>query len=243
MKPFEDRTVLITGGARGQGAEGARRWVEGGGQVVIADVADEDGRRLAGSLGAAATYVHLDVGNETDWINAMELVGGRGALHGLVNNAGIFDPQPMEQTTLESFERHARVNQVGCFLGMRYAAEAMGRGAGGSIVNIGSSAGLRATPGAFAYSATKWALRGMTKAAALGLARKGIRVNAIFPGPIDTDMVKFWTPEQTERRVAKVPMRRLGTAAEVAAMVVFLLSDESNYMTGAEITVDGGASL
>ncbi|WP_211113547.1 SDR family NAD(P)-dependent oxidoreductase, partial [Azospirillum endophyticum] len=123
-------------------------------------------------------------------------------------------------------------------------AEVMkGNGHGGSIVNISSSAGMRGTPGAFAYSATKWAVRGMSRAAAISLARRKIRVNSVYPGLIDTDMVKFRSPEETEKRLSRVPMRRMGTSDEVAAIVIFLLSDDSAYMTGAEITVDGGATL
>ncbi|MBK1840608.1 SDR family oxidoreductase [Azospirillum sp. YIM B02556] len=110
-------------------------------------------------------------------------------------------------------------------------------------MNISSSAGMRGTPGAFAYSATKWAVRGMSRAAAISLARRKIRVNSVYPGLIDTDMVKFRSPEETEKRLSRVPMRRMGTSDEVAAIVIFLLSDDSAYMTGAEITVDGGATL
>ena len=121
--------------------------------------------------------------------------------------------------------------------------EALALRGGGSIVNISSSAGLRATPRVFAYSATKWAVRGMTNAAALGLARRNIRVNAVYPEPIDTDMVRFRMAEEKEKRIGKVPLRRMGTSGEVAALVVFLLSNDSAYMTGAGIAVDGGVSL
>ncbi|HEY5301751.1 MAG TPA: SDR family oxidoreductase, partial [Acetobacteraceae bacterium] len=117
------------------------------------------------------------------------------------------------------------------------------RAGGGSIVNISSVAGLRGSPGAFAYSATKWALRGMTKAAAIDLAPRGIRVNSIHPGPIDTEMLKVRTPEQNRQRLQMVPMKRMGTAEEVAKLVLFLLSDDSAYITGAEVSIDGGVSL
>ena len=166
-----------------------------------------------------------------------------GGLNGLVNNAGIYRPATLMETDAELFERHFRVNQLGCFLGMKAVAPLMERSGGGSIVNISSVAGLRGSPGAIAYSATKWALRGMTKAAAIDLAPRQIRVNSVHPGPIDTEMIKIRTPEQNRERVQQVPMKRMGTAEEVAALVLFLLSDESGYITGAEVAIDGGAVL
>jgi 3alpha(or 20beta)-hydroxysteroid dehydrogenase len=162
---FEGKRILITGAAHGQGAEEARRCVSEGGKVVIGDIDDETGAALARELGSNARYLHLDVGAESDWLSVAEFVSREGPLHGLVNNAAIFVPYSMSETTLADFERHVRVNQVGCFLGMRFAAQAMVKDGTGSIVNIASSAGLKASPGAFAYSATKWAVRGMTKSA------------------------------------------------------------------------------
>ena len=136
-----------------------------------------------------------------------------------------------------------RINQLGCFLGMKAVVPLMEQSGSGSIVNISSTAGLRGSPGAIAYSATKWALRGMTKAAAVDLAPKKIRVNSIHPGPIDTEMLKVRTPEENAQRPEKVPMKRMGAADEVASLVAFLLSDESGYITGAEVAIDGGATL
>jgi 3alpha(or 20beta)-hydroxysteroid dehydrogenase len=136
-----------------------------------------------------------------------------------------------------------RINQLGPFLGMKLATPLMEQSGGGAIVNISSTAGLRGTPRAFAYGATKWALRGMTKAAALELAPKGIRVNSVHPGPIDTPMLHVRTPEQNAQRLLSVPMRRMGTAEEVADLVLFLVSDESRYLTGSEVAIDGGATL
>jgi 3alpha(or 20beta)-hydroxysteroid dehydrogenase len=166
-----------------------------------------------------------------------------GGLHGLVNNAGIYQPRTLMETDTELFERHMRVNQLGCFLGMKVVVPLMEQSGGGSIVNISSAAGLRGSPGAIAYSATKWALRGMTKAAAIDLAPRRIRVNSVHPGPIDTEMLKVRTPEQNRERLQLVPMKRMGTAEEVASLVLFLLSDESGYVTGAEVAIDGGATL
>ena len=141
-----------------------------------------------------------------------------------------------------NWQRHIQINQYGCFLGMKAVVPAMERSGGGSIVNISSVAGLKGSPGSFAYAATKWALRGMTKSAAIDLGGRKIRVNSVHPGPIDTDMIAFRTPEQREERIKQVPMHRYGTPEEVAQLVAFLLSDESSYITGAEIAIDGAAS-
>jgi 3alpha(or 20beta)-hydroxysteroid dehydrogenase len=147
------------------------------------------------------------------------------------------------ETDVELFERHMRVNQLGCFIGMKAVVPLMEKSDGGSIVNVSSVAGLRGSPGAIAYSATKWALRGMTKAAAVDLAPQKIRVNSIHPGPIDTEMLKVRTAEQNAERLTRVPMNRMGTVDEIAKLVLFLLSDESSYITGAEVAIDGGATL
>ena len=147
------------------------------------------------------------------------------------------------ETDTALFERHMRVNQLGCFLGMKAVVPLMERSGGGSIVKISSVAGLRGSPGAIAYSATKWALRGMTKAAAVDLAPRRIRVNSVHPGPIDTEMLKVRTPEQNAAAAASRADEADGTAEEVASLVLFLLSDESGYITGAEVAIDGGATL
>ncbi len=243
MARFDNKIILISGGARGQGAAEARLLVAEGAKVVISDVLDAAGNALAGELGPAARYVHQDVTSEADWAAAIGAAEALGGLHGLVNNAGIYIPKTLADTDTALFERHMRINQLGCFLGMRDVAGPMQRSGGGAIVNISSTAGLRGSPGAIAYSATKWALRGMTKAAALEYAPRGIRVNSVHPGPIDTDMLNVRTPEQNQRRTQMVPMKRMGTAEEVAKLVAFLLSDDSSYITGAEVTVDGGVSL
>jgi 3alpha(or 20beta)-hydroxysteroid dehydrogenase len=243
MARFDGKVVLISGGARGQGAAEARMLVAEGAKVVIGDLLEDDGRRLAAELGQAAVFVRHDVTQEAEWTRAVAAAEGLGGLHGLVNNAGIFVPSTLLETDAALFERHYRINQLGCFLGMKAVVGAMERSGGGSIVNISSVAGLRGSPGAFAYSATKWALRGMTKSAAIDLAPRRIRVNSVHPGPIDTDMIKVRSPEQNQQRVQQVPMKRMGTSEEVASLVLFLLSDESGYITGAEMAIDGGVSL
>ena len=243
MEGLTGKIVLISGGARGQGAAEARMLVASGARVVIGDVLDERGQALAAELGDAAVYVHQDVTREADWAAAVGAAVRMGGLHGLVNNAGIYQPRSLMDTDAELFERHMRVNQLGCFLGMKAAVPAMELAGGGSIVNISSVAGLRGSPHALAYSATKWALRGMTKAAAIDLASRKIRVNSVHPGPIATEMLDVRTPEENARRLDRVPMGRQGSAEEVAKLVLFLLSDESSYMTGAEVAIDGGATL
>ena len=243
MPRFTGRTVLISGGARGQGAAEARLIVAEGGRVVITDVLTAEGEALAASLGDAAKFLHHDVTEAAGWATAVAAAEALGGLHGLVNNAGIYRPATLMETDAALFERHMRINQLGCFLGMQAVVPAMERTGGGAIVNISSTAGLRGSPGAFAYGATKWALRGMTKAAAIDLAPRNIRVNSVHPGPIDTKMLDVRTPEQNATRLQSVPMRRQGTAEEVAKLVLFLLSDDSSYMTGAELAIDGGASL
>ncbi|GGC35733.1 3-alpha-hydroxysteroid dehydrogenase [Siccirubricoccus deserti] len=244
MARFTGKVVLITGGARGQGEAEARLLVAEGARVVIGDVLEEKGRALAAELGPNTVFLKQDVTVEADWaaaVAAAEKLGG--GLHGLVNNAGIYQPRRLMETDAALWDRHMQVNQLGCFLGMKAVAPAMERAGGGSIVNISSTAGLRGSPGAIAYSSTKWALRGMTKAAAVDLAPKQIRVNSVHPGPIDTEMVKVWSNEQRATRLSQIPIGRIGTAEDVARVVLFLLSDDSSYMTGAELAVDGGASL
>jgi len=244
MDRLKGKVILISGGARGQGAAEARLFVAEGARVVLGDVLEEQGRRLAAELGQdAAVFLRQDVTREADWEAAVKAAEAFGALHGMVNNAGIYQPRTLMETDTELFERHMRVNQLGCFLGMKAVVPLMERSGGGSIVNISSVAGLRGSPGAIAYSATKWALRGMTKAAAVDLAPRRIRVNSVHPGPIDTEMLHVRTPEQNRERLQLVPMRRMGTAEEVAQLVLFLLSDESGYVTGAEVAIDGGATL
>jgi 3alpha(or 20beta)-hydroxysteroid dehydrogenase len=243
MERLKGKVILISGGARGQGAAEARLFTAEGARVVIGDVLEAEGRRLATELGSAAVFLRQDVTRESDWQDAVNAAERLGGLHGLVNNAGIYQPSTLMETDAGLFERHMRINQLGCFLGMKAVVPLMERSGGGSIANISSVAGLRGSPGAIAYSATKWALRGMTKAAAIDLAPRGIRVNSVHPGPIDTEMLKVRTPEQNRQRLQQVPMKRMGTAEEVAHLVLFLLSDESAYITGAEVAIDGGATL
>jgi len=243
MNQLQGRVFLISGGARGLGAAQARLLVDAGAKVVIGDVLAAEGEALAAELGAACTFLPLDVTSEAQWSDAVALAETLGSLHGLVNNAGVYKPVPLVDTDTAEFERHTRVNQLGTFLGMRAVVPAMERTGTGAIVNVSSTVALRSAPNAIAYTASKWAVRGMTKAAALELAPKNIRVNSVHPGPIDTDMLNVRTREENLRRVQQVPIKRLGTALEIAGLVLFLLSDGSAYMTGSEIAMDGGAAL
>jgi 3alpha(or 20beta)-hydroxysteroid dehydrogenase len=212
--------------------------------VVIGDVLHEAGRALAAELGSQAHYQELDVTRPDDWLRAVAAAQRLGPVHGLVNNAGVYAPVPLQADDgLAQFERHVRINQTGVFLGMRSIVPALERTGEGSIVNISSTVGLRSAPNAIAYTATKWAVRGMTKAAALELVGQKIRVNSVHPGPIDTDMLSVRSPEQNQARINQIPMKRLGSPDEVANAVCFLLSDEARYMTGSELAVDGGCAL
>jgi 3alpha(or 20beta)-hydroxysteroid dehydrogenase len=243
MPRLQNKIILITGAARGQGAAEARLFVSEGAKVVMTDILEDQGRQLASELGPDTVFLRHDVTSEADWQRAIQAAEAMGGLHGLINNAGIYQPASLLETDTTLFERHMRINQLGPFLGMKLVVPLMQRSGGGAIVNVSSVAGLRGSPGAMAYSATKWALRGMTKAAALDLAERGIRVNSIHPGPIDTPMLDVRTPEQNRRRVQQVPMKRMGTAEEIADLVLFLVSDESRCITGAEIAIDGGVTL
>ncbi|MBU6190387.1 MAG: SDR family oxidoreductase [Betaproteobacteria bacterium] len=241
---FDGRVYLLSGAARGLGGAQARRIVAEGGSVLIGDVLHDQGAALAAELGARARFQPLDVTREGDWQAAVEQAQRMGPLHGLVNNAGVYAPVPLlAENGVEEFERHLRVNQTGVFLGLRAVTSALTACGRGSIVNISSTVGIRSAPNAIAYTATKWAVRGMTKAAALELVDRNIRVNSVHPGPIDTDMLSVRSEAQNQARINQVPMKRLGSAAEVAGLVCFLLSDESRYMTGSELAIDGGCAL
>lgn len=242
MNRLDGKVALITGGAKGMGAIEAAQFVEAGATVVISDVSDALGTEVADGLGAACTFVHHDVRSESEWTTTIDdVMTHHGRLDVLVNNAGIAGGGGlMMDTTLEQWEHMIAVNQTGVFLGMRTAAPVMDQSGGGSIVNLSSIAGLKSAARAHAYSATKWAVRGITKSAAVELAPMGIRVNSVHPGLIDTDMLAGMGEEILTRLLGGVPMGRLGAPAEVARLVQFLASDDSSYCTGQEFVVDGG---
>ncbi len=237
------KVALITGGAGGQGAAEARRFVQEGAQVIIADIVDDACAELAESLGAAALAVHLDVVSEEQWEAVIkQTLAHFGRLDILVNNAGIVRIGLLEHMSLEDFKLVTEVNQTGVFLGMRAAVPAMRAAGGGSIINISSTGGLEGVEGVIGYVGSKWAVRGMTKSAAMELGRYGIRVNSVHPGGVDTPMING--PEfdgvDKDAAYASLPISRVGQPEEIANLVLFLASDESSYSTGAEFTADGG---
>ena len=243
MGSMKDKVIIITGGASGQGAAEARLFAREGGKVVVTDIS-EAGHTVAEALGGAGHFVHHDVTDEAGWAKVIDqTLDCFGRLDVLVNNAAIFKPACLRDTDVALMDLHYRVNQLSVYLGMHAAVGAMVKTGGGSIVNVSSLAGMSNTPNIFAYGASKWAVRGMTKMAATELAPLGIRVNGVFPGAIDTPMLKLPgdTPEQRKAFVeANIPMGRLGKSEEVAELVLFLASDASSYVTGSEMTVAGG---
>lgn len=243
MGRLTGKVALISGAARGQGEAEARLFAAEGAKVVLADVLDEDGTTVAKDIGDAATYLHLDVTSEDDWqLTVDKSIDGFGSIDILVNNAGVFAVNPLATTSLEDYRRIIDINQVGVFLGMRAVASHMAARASGSIINILSVAGLQGSPGTIAYTASKFAVRGMTKVVAKELAPFGVRVNSVHPGLIDTAMLRQITDVVNDDAFLKsrVPMGTIAEANDVANIVLFLASDDSSYCTGAEFVVDGG---
>jgi 3alpha(or 20beta)-hydroxysteroid dehydrogenase len=243
MGRLDGKVAIVTGGARGQGEAEVRLFAAEGARVVISDVLVGEGEALAAELGAAVAFQRHDVSSEEEWEAVIAATRERfGALHVLVNNAGIAHTAPIAGHALADYERLVAVNQVGVFLGIRSVVAPMSEAGGGSIVNISSGAGLRATKYMIGYAATKYAVTGMTAAAALELARHRIRVNSIHPGVIETPMLAVNSDEVTRAMVKATPLRRMGEPAEIARVALFLASDESSYMTGAHLPVDGGVT-
>jgi 3alpha(or 20beta)-hydroxysteroid dehydrogenase len=241
MGLLDGRVALISGGARGQGEAEARAFVAEGARVVLGDVLDDLGRAVADDIGDAATYVHLDVSSERDWEAAMAVtLAVDDRLDALVNNAGIIKIASLTDCSLEEYWSVIRVNQVGCFLGMRAAIAPMAESGGGSIVNISSINGIVGGTHCMSYVASKFAIRGMTKTAAMELGPLGIRVNSIHPGAIDTDMAREGLEALDVDPFTSIPISRIGRPDEVAELAVFLASDDSGYCTGGEFVIDGG---
>ena len=249
MTELKNKVALITGAARkqGQGAAEAALFARKGARVIMTDVLDEEGNALALSIGNQASYQHLDVTSEAQWERVIQRIQiEHGQIDILVNNAGVWSNTGVIDTSPQEFRRVVEVNQTGVFLGMHFVAPFMKERRSGSIINISSTAGLRVglpywrrlQLSAHAYTASKWAVRGMTKAAAKELAAFNVRVNSIHPGVIDTPMITGGQSELAE----DCPMERLGTPEEVAELALFLASDNSTYISGAEITIDGAST-
>ena len=241
---LEGKVAIVTGAARGQGEAEARRFVAEGAAVLLTDVLDDEGEAVAADLGESAAYRHLDVSSEDEWIAAVADAEERfGPVTVLVNNAGILDFGSIEHQDVEKFRRVIDVNLVGTMIGMKSVTPSMRRAGGGSIINISSNGGIMGLPALGAYVSSKWAVRGLSKTAAMDLGKRGIRVNSLHPGGVDTPMTRMPGQDPNDTLFAKsLPMGRFGHVDEIANVVTFLASDEASYVTGAEWSVDGGAT-
>jgi 3alpha(or 20beta)-hydroxysteroid dehydrogenase len=245
MTRLAGKVAIVTGAARGLGANISQQLHAEGAQVVLADVRDEEGAALAKSLGERAHYVHLDVSSESEWAQALAAARQRfGPVTILVNNAGIYRTRATVEQSVEEYLQIIRINQLGTFLGMRTCFAQMRDAGGGSIVNIASTAGIEGVPLALAYTASKHAVVGMTKAAALEFGPDKVRVNVVCPGamltPLLVESLNVPLSALSAAPFVNSPMGRMGDPSEIAPTVVFLASDASSYTTGSEFVVDGG---
>lgn len=244
MARLQGKVAIVTGGARGMGEATSRLFVEEGAKVVIADVLDQDGAKLADELNGNAIFVHHDVTDEASWNNVIARAKGAfGEIDILVNNAGIVLFKAIMDTDKKDYERVLNVNLVGSFLGVKLVGEQMIKyGKGGSIINISSVDGLKGCNGLVAYASSKWGMRGLTQVAAMEFGPHGVRVNSVHPGGVNTVMGNPTqdSREQVNKSYTEVPLQRIGEPVEVARASLFLASDDASYVTGEEIKVDGG---
>ena len=241
---LEGKVAIISGGARGMGAAEARMFSREGARVVIGDLLEEEGLKVVAEIGEAggeALFVRLDVTDESSWQSAVEAAVERfGKVDILVNNAAILRTQGLLETTEEIWDEVMDVNTKGTFLGTKSVIPEMRKAGGGSIINISSGAGITGSLRNTAYHASKGAVRIFTKSAAIQYAGENIRVNSVHPGPVDTDMLAFSSAAPGARRPEDVPLGRYGRPEEVAYGVLYLASDESSFVTGSEVVIDGG---
>ncbi len=244
MARLAGKVAIVTGGARGMGEATVRLMVEEGATVLIGDVQDGPGQALAAELGGRARYTHLDVSHKNEWEAAVAMAAKLGPLTVLVNNAAILLQKTIMDTTEDDFMRIVSINQLGVFLGMQAVFPSLRANGGGSIINVSSIDGLQSKNSLAAYSGTKWAVRGMTKAAAMEMGKFNIRVNSVHPGGIYTAMhgSEFMSLEDANQFYQQHALPRVGLPREVAALTAFLASDEATYSTGAEFIADGGWS-
>ncbi|TYB43398.1 glucose 1-dehydrogenase [Actinomadura chibensis] len=246
MGRLDGKVALITGGARGMGKSHVRRFLDEGAKVVFGDVLADEGAKLAADLGADARFVAMDVTRPDDWTAAVETATSVfGRLDVLVNNAGIIRHKTIEEMSVEEFRRVVDVNLLGQWLGVKSVIAPMRAAGGGSIVNVSSTEGFIGASGLAAYSASKFGVRGLTKAAARELGQYGIRVNSIHPGGVLTPLslqedVVAATADSADAFLKALPLGRMGKSKEVSGLVVYLASDDSSYCTGSEVLVDGG---
>ena len=244
MGRLTGKVAIVTGGARGMGEATVRLFVEHGAKVVIGDLLEDVGQALAEELGENAVFMRMDVSKEADWEQAVARAQELGPLNVLVNNAAILHLASIADTTPEDFLKVVNVNLLGAFMGVRAVIDPMKAAGGGSIINVSSIDGVQSKAGLSAYSSTKWAVRGLTKSAAIELGQYGIRVNSVHPGGIFTDMgganVGISEQEMSEGVYADFPIPRVGRPQEVAYVTLFLATDEASYSTGAEFMADGG---
>lgn len=243
MDRMQGKVAIITGGARGMGAATARAFTAEGAIVIVADLLEAEGRELVRQLGGTATFRKLDVAREDEWqALVVETLSLHGRIDALVNNAGLVHFADVLSFEPQAFDRLFSVNVKGAFLGTKHVGKAMAEAGRGSIVNIASIAGLQGGNGISIYSSTKWALRGLTKSAAMELGPHGVRVNAVLPGGVDTAMGNpEGLPADTKNQYyTDVPLQRIGEPEEVASATLFLCSDEASYICGSELSVDGG---
>lgn len=240
MNRLKGKVAVITGAAQGMGAAHARAFIQEGAKVVLTDLNDEKGQTLASELGDNGLFIKQDVTSEADWARVIEATEAHfGPVDVLVNNAGITQSKSLLETSLDDYRRILEINQVSVFIGMKSAVPSMIKAGGGSIVNISSINGL--VGGAIGYTDSKFAVRGMTKAAALECAAYNIRVNSVHPGVIETPMIMQGDTKAAVEAFAKhIPLKRVAKPEEVSSLVLYLASDESSYSTGSEFVVDGG---